>query len=83
MGIKSMIEAQPNLQGKGKTVEFDGPVFKIGDKIFYNNPYRKGCAGEGMITAVIQPGIEGYSPDDGEYWYEIDTIYVENQSSSG
>ncbi len=36
-----------------------------------------------MITAVIQPGIEGYSLDDGEYRYEIDTIFVENQSSSG
>ena len=36
-----------------------------------------------MITAVIQPGIEGYSLDDGEYRYEIDTIYVENQSNSG
>jgi hypothetical protein len=36
-----------------------------------------------MITAVIQPGIVGYSPDDGEYRYEIDTIYCENRNSSG
>jgi hypothetical protein len=36
-----------------------------------------------MVTAVIQPGIVGYSPDDGEYRYEIDTIYCENQNSSG
>ena len=49
----------------------------------YNNPYKQGCTGEGMITAVIQPGIEGYSLDDGEYLYEIDTIYADNQSNSG
>jgi hypothetical protein len=36
-----------------------------------------------MVTVVIQPGIEGYSPDDGEFRYEIDTIYCENQNSSG
>jgi hypothetical protein len=83
LGINSLIAAQPNLRGKEKTVESDGPIFKIGDKVVYHNPYRQGCTGEGMVTAVIQPGIEGYSLDDGEYRYEIDTIYVVDQSSSG
>ncbi len=41
------------------------------------------CEGRGTITAVIQPGIEGYSPNDGQYRYEIDTIYVTNQGASG
>jgi hypothetical protein len=83
LGIRSLIDAQPNLRGKEKTVEFEGPIFKIKDRVVYNNPYRQGCTGEGVITAVIQPGIEGYSLDDGEYRYEIDTIYAENQSNSG
>lgn len=36
-----------------------------------------------MITAVIQPGIDGYSPNDGRFRYEIDTIYALNQSKTG
>jgi hypothetical protein len=55
----------------------------VGDNIKYYDARNRFSEGWGKITAVIQPGIEGYSPDDGEFRYEIDTIYCENQSSSG
>jgi hypothetical protein len=55
----------------------------VGDNIKYYDARNRFSEGWGKITAVIQPGIEGYSPDDGEFRYEIDTIYCENQNSSG
>jgi hypothetical protein len=59
------------------------PRFKIGETVKYLDDQMVNCEGNGTITAVIQPGIEGYSPDDGEFRYEIDTIYVANQGASG
>ena len=59
------------------------PKWKVGDSIKFYDAKNRFREGFGMITAVIQPGIVGYSPDDGEYRYEIDVIYCENQSSSG
>jgi hypothetical protein len=59
------------------------PKWKVGDNIKYYDAKNRFSEGWGKITAVIQPGIEGYSPDDGEYRYEIDTIYCVNQNSSG
>ncbi len=47
LGIRSLIEAQPNLRGKEKRVEFEGSIFKIKDKVVYDNPYRQGCTGRG------------------------------------
>jgi hypothetical protein len=59
------------------------PKWKVGDNIKYYDARNRFSEGWGKITAVIQPGIEGYSPNDGEFRYEIDTIYCENQNSSG
>ena len=59
------------------------PKWKVGDNIKYYDARNRFSEGWGKITAVIQPGIEGYSPDDGNFRYEIDTIYCENQESSG
>jgi hypothetical protein len=59
------------------------PKWKVGDNIKFYDAANRFREGWGMITAVIQPGIVGYSPDDGEYRYEIDTIYCENKNSSG
>jgi hypothetical protein len=59
------------------------PKWKVGDNIKYYDARNRFSEGWGKIIAVIQPGIEGYSPDDGEYRYEIDTIYSVNQSSTG
>ncbi len=59
------------------------PRFKIEEAVTYINDLVENCEGRGTITAVIQPGIEDYSPNDGLYRYEIDTIYVTNQGASG
>ena len=64
------------------------PRFKIGQSVKFRNAHaergsKKYFSGSGTITAVIQPGIEGYSPNDGRFRYEIDTIYLQNQDSSG
>jgi hypothetical protein len=59
------------------------PKWKVGDNVKYYDAKNRFSEGWGKITAVIQPGIEGYSPDDGKFRYEIDTIYCENQGSSG
>ena len=82
LGIRAMIAAQPNIRHKMKT---DGgkPKFKVGDRVLYLNSGTYLTEGAGMITAVIQPGIDGYSPNDGRFRYEIDTIYVTNQDPSG
>ena len=82
LGIRAMIAAQPNIRHKMKT---DGgkPKFKVGDRVLYLNSVTYLTEGAGMITAVIQPGIDGYSPNDGRFRYEIDTIYALNQSKTG
>jgi hypothetical protein len=54
------------------------PRFKIGETVKYLDDQIENCEGNGTITAVIQTGIEGYSPNDGEFRYDIDTIYVTN-----
>lgn len=59
------------------------PKFKVGDRVLYLNSITHLTEGAGMITVVIQPGIEGYSPNDGVFRYEIDTIYALSQSTSG
>ncbi len=85
LGIRSnppMVEARPHPIGYQSRRQF-APEFRVGQKVTYFNAHVKGCEGSGMITAVIQPGIDGYSPDDNEYRYEIDTIYVTNQDPSG
>lgn len=53
------------------------PKFKVGDRVNYLNSVTYMNEGAGMITAVIQPGIEGYSPNDGVFRYEIDTNSAE------
>ena len=77
-----MIAAQPNIRHKMKT---DGgkPKFQVGDLVLYLNSVTYLTEGAGMITAVIQPSIDGYSPNDGRFRYEIDTIYALNQSKTG
>ena len=78
------LEAMPNRpayiprQDRPRT-----PKYNVGDNIKFYDASHRFRERFGMITAVIQPGIVGYSPDDGDYRYEIDTVYCEDQSSSG
>ena len=68
-----MIEAQPNLRQKMNS-NGGKPKFKVGDRVLYLNSITHLTEGAGMITVVIQPGIEGYSPNDGVFRYEAKSI---------